>query len=330
MKEFKTNEELIYSLIVDDLDDSISIEDKQILEQWRKTSAENEKVYQEFLAVHVNMDKLFKLRGHNAQSSWEVLDKKLDRNTDDVNVIKMRSRKAGFWYSIAASIVIVISIGYYFNVKSNYEVISTGNHATYVMLPDGTRVDLNSATSIKYNKHTFLNNRKLELLNGEAFINVSNHKLPQFKLVMGEVEALDIGTSFSVVRTAEAINVIVEDGIIALKQPSTAAEVMLTPGKLGTYNLETKSLKALDNLNPNYKSWINKEFVFNGVPLQDVAFQLSAVYKEPILIKDAELKNRKFTAKLHYQTLDSVIAVISASLQCKAVKSKGTYTISAD
>lgn len=330
MKEFETNEEIIYGLIIDDLDNSLSKENKKILEQWRQASLENEKVYQEFLNVHINIDKLFEQKGYDPQSSWEVLDKKISRDTDKGHLVNMRRNTNKLWYGIAASIMIVISAGYYFSFKSSDEIISTGKQATYVILPDSTRIDLNSATRIKYNKRNFLKNRKLELLSGEVFINIINHRLPQFKLVMGEVEAVDIGTSFSVIRDAKVINVVVENGVVALKQPSANKEVMLTAGKLGTYNLGDKSLTAIDNLNPNYKSWINKEFVFNEVPLRDVVVQLSDVYKEPILIKDAELKNRKFSAKLHYQTLDSVIAVISASLQCKAVKSKGTYIISGE
>lgn len=330
MKEFETNEEIIYGLIIDDLDHAISKENKRILEQWRQASVENEKVYQEFLNVHVNMDKLFELKGYDPQSSWEALDKKLDDKGSAGPRIDIRVNKDRRWYAIAASILVIVSIGYFFGFRDSYEIISTGSKAMYVILPDSTRVDLNSTSTIRYDKKNFLKSRRVELLKGEVFINVTNHKLPQFKLVIGEVEALDIGTSFSVVKTEHTVQVIVENGIIALKQPATEQQVMLTPGKLGTYAIDNKKLRAIDNLNPNYKSWINKEFVFKEVPLWDVAVQLSNVYKEPILIEDAELKNRKLTAKLHYQTLDSVIAVISASLQCKSIKSKGTYILSKD
>lgn len=330
MKNFETNEEMIYGLIIDDLDGNISTADKATLEDWRNISSANEQVYQEFLNVHLNMNKLFERGGYDAQSSWEVLDKKISTDTVDEPTINRRNGNAKLWYGIAASILILLSVGYYFNYRNKYEEVNTGSKGTYLILPDSTRVDLNSATAIRYHKQTFLKNRKLELLSGEVFINVTNHKLPQFKLVIGELEALDIGTSFNVVKTDKSIHVIVENGEIALKQPSADKQVMLTPGKLGTYDLDTKALLALDNLNPNYKSWLNKEFVFNEVPLKDVASQLSKVYQEPIHVKGNSLKSRKLTARLHYQTLDSVIAVISASLQCKATKSKATYILSED
>lgn len=330
MKEFEMNDEIIYSLIIDDMDNSISDDNKQLLEQWRQAAEANERIYQEFWSVQINMDKLFKQRGHDAQSSWKVLDQKLDVHHRLKLAATRRRSSTSLWFGIAASVFLVISMGYYFGFKHMDTTISTGEQARYIVLPDGTGIDLNAGTTISYNKQRFLKDRKLELINGEVFINVTNHNLPQFKIIIGEVEALDIGTSFSVTRTPKTIKVIVEKGMVALKQSSTNKELMLTTGKLGIYDLGTKRLSAVDNVNPNYKSWINKQFVFKEVPLQEVIVQLSGVYKEPILIMDKELRNRKLTAKLHYQTLDSVIAVISASLQCKAVKSKGTYTISED
>lgn len=330
MKESESNEEIIYALIIDDLDQVISDDDRQFLEQWRNSSAANEKVYQEFLNVHLNMDKLFEKRAYSVETSWEVLDKKLSVASDPVPVVMMRSKKSKLWFGIAAAILVILSVGYYFTVNDKYEVISTGTLGAHIFLPDHTRVDLNSATVIRYNKREFINDRKLELLSGEVFINVTNHKLPQFRVVLGDVEAIDIGTSFNIVKTDSVIHIIVENGKVALTQASLKKEVLLTPGKLGVYNIKTKALAAADNLNPNYKSWVNKEFIFNEVALSDVAKELSKVYKQSIVIDGNDLKNRKLTAKLHYQTLDSAIAVISASLQCKAIKSKDTYVISGD
>lgn len=330
MKEPETNEEIIYALIIDDLDEMISAEDKQFLEHWRNASQENEKVYQEFLNVHLKMDELLERRGYDTQSSWEVLDKKISSSMDTGPVINMRSKNAKLWFGIAAAILIILSVGYYFNFTNKYEVVRTGSQGAHILLPDHTRVDLNSATVIRYNKQDFIKDRKLELLNGEVFINVTNHDLPQFKVVLGDVEAVDIGTSFNIVKTNSAIHVIVENGKVALTQASLKKEVLLTPGKLGSYNVHTKALDATDNLNPNYKAWVNKEFVFKEVALSEVADQLSKVYKQSIVINGNDLKNRKLTAKLHYQTLDSAIAVISASLQCKASKSKDAYVISED
>lgn len=328
MKKFETNEEFIYTLIIDDLDQTITPENKLLLEQWRDADKTNEKTYQEYLSIQLSMDKLYARNSYDVQLSWETLDSKISNQTNPLSS-ERHGIKIGLWYKIAAAVLIILSVGYYFVLDSRYVVVSTENSAaiTRITLPDGTEVNLNAATVIKYNKD-FMNNRKMELMKGEVFVHVVKHDGPQFKLDLGDIEAQDIGTSFNVVRNANKVAVIVEDGEVALKHNSLNMQVLLTKGKFGVYNTETRKLSAGDNLNQNYKSWIDKKFIFQDIPIVDAADQLGKVYQMPVHIVGQSLKNRKLTASLHYQTLDSALAVIAASLQCKVTREKNTYVLS--
>ena len=75
---------------------------------------------------------------------------------------------------------------------------------------------------------------------------------------------------------------------------------------------------------------MDKDFVFTETPILEVASQLSKVYNTPITISGNELKTRKLTAHLHYETLDSVLNVIAATLQCSISNTKNGYTLSAN
>lgn len=329
MKQFETNEELIYALIIDDLDGSITAENKLLLEQWRAADADHEKTYQDFLNVQIGMDKLYKKNGYDPQESWKSLDRKITlQEGDRFTAVKPLSHK-GIWYKVAAAVLLICGLGYYAIVQNGYVVISTPSNAaiTRVVLPDGTEVNLNAATKIRYNKNNFVGDRKLELLTGEVFIHVVSHTSSRFRVDLGDIEAEDIGTSFNVIRNDNKIAVVVEEGKVALKHLDLNQEILLTAGKLGVYDTKRKILVAADNLNANYKAWVDKDFVFQEVPVDQVAEQLEKVYQIPIDIKGT-LKDRKLTARLHYQTLDSALAVISASLQCKVIMEKDTYVLS--
>lgn len=319
MEQFETTEE-VYSHIIDDLEGTILPENKLILDKWRTESGTNEKIYQDFLSVQLNMDKLYSREGYDVQESWESLDQK----------IKQPARF--LWYKIAAAVLLTLSVGYYFILADKYVTLSTETLAAVskVILPDGTIVNLNTGTTIKYSKNDFMANRKLILLQGEVFVKVVNHDGPQFRIDLGEVQAADIGTSFNVSRNDQKISVIVEEGEVALGHADKSEEVVLTAGKVGIYNIDTKVLSSAGNPDVNYKAWMDKFFIFQEVPFEQVAGQLEKVYKMPLEIKGASLKNRKLTARLHYQTLDSVLAVISASLQCKVTKENNTYVLSGD
>lgn len=330
MKNFETNEELIFGLIIDDLDNTITPANKELLRQWRETDPANEKTYQEFLNVQVNLDKLVGRLDIDAQRSWESLDKKIENAPALEKFPFLKQEKQNhYWLKIAASLLILCSIGYYFVQKNQNVVISTDQQATVtnIVLPDGTAVKLNAATTISYNKSSFRRDRKLQLLKGEAFVQVAEDKSVQFRVDLGELEAKDIGTRFNISKNEHKIAVIVEEGKVALRHHSSNKEVLLTAGKIGLYNPATKELIAANNPDLNYKAWIDKNFVFTAVPIAEVASQLEKAYSSRIDIKGDQLKKRKLTASLKYQTLDSALAVISASLQCKVTKSKNTYTL---
>ncbi len=329
MNESHKNEELIYELIIDDLDNAISEEDKKVLEEWRQADVDNEKTYQEFLNVQFSIDKLCSVH-RDADASWNVLNDKLLAGVE-LNETGVKKINFGMIAKIAAVMVITLSVGYYILNQGKYATISIAKNAsvTRIVLPDQTIVHLNAGSKIRYNKENFEADRKLEILSGEAFIQVVKHAGVQFKVVAGAIEAQDIGTSFNVSKHNDDVSVVVEEGIVALKQQDTEHQLILIAGKMGSYSAGTKALVMTDNTNPNFKAWINKNFTFKETPLHAVAIELEKAYQVPVVVKGRMLNNRKFTgANLHYQTIDSALAVISASLQFKLIKDRGTYVLS--
>ncbi|WP_432712817.1 FecR family protein [Pedobacter sp.] len=320
MKESELNDGLICSLIIESIDQTITPENKILLDSWRNADKANERVFQDYVNVQVNLDKINSKYRYDTQSSWESLDKKLH----------IRQKTVFPWYKLAAAVLIILSVGYYFlDSNSKYVVINTkDNSLTALTLPDGTQVNMNKATTIRYNKKNFTTDRRLELLKGEVFIHVINHHAPQFVVDMGNVDAKDIGTSFNVLRNDKEVSIIVADGSVALRHLESKQQVLLKKGQVGLYSVHTEKLRSANNSNVNYKAWVDKKFIFNEVPFEEVAVQLEKVYQTTISINGNKLKNRKLTAKLHYQNIDSAMAVISASLQCKVTKDKDTYVLS--
>jgi transmembrane sensor len=330
MAEYQNNEELIYEMIIEDLDQTISNADKMILQQWRAADAANERTYLEFLNVQESINKLYSIQS-NANASWEVLNSKLSAIDKVSSKPITKKLNYAFYIRAAAVLLLVSSLGYYFMANGKYAVVSTSATAdvTRLVLPDATIVNLNAGTKIRYNKENFLSDRNLEVLNGEVFIQVVKHEGAQFKVTAGGVEAEDIGTSFNVENLNDNVSVTVEEGKVALKHAGTNQQLLLTAGKVGKFNVNNKQLSISDNSDLNYKSWLNKRFTFDGVSLSKVVSQLEEVYQVPVVVKGDLLNKRKFTvANLHYQTIDSALAVISASLQCKITREKGTYVLS--
>lgn len=328
MKAFESNEQFIYSLILDDLEETISPAHKILLENWRAASDQNENTYQGFVQVEQNINELYSTEPYTLESSWEALDYKID-NLEYSWKQKERNAHTKIWYGIAASVLLVVSLGYYFINKNTYTVISNEQSATAKMitLPDGTSVQLNAGATIKYAAGSFKTNRRVQLLNGEIFVKVIHQTKYPFLVDLGDVHALDLGTSFNISKRNRDIVLTVEEGQVALQQPLASKSILLTVGKTGRYSSATGKLTAEKNTDINYKSWLNKEFIFTETPLTEVVKQLSRVYKNSITIDGDSLENRKLTAHLHYQTPDSALKVIAATLQCQVINEEGSYIL---
>ena len=328
MKAFESNEQFIYSLIIDDLEETISPAHKILLENWRAASDQNEKTYQGFVQVEQNINELYSTEPYTIESSWENLEYKID-NLEYSWKQKERNAHTKIWYGIAASVLLVISLGYYFINKNTYTVVSNEQSATAKMitLPDGTSVQLNAGATIKYAAGSFKTNRRVQLLNGEIFVKVIHQTKYPFLVDLGDVHALDLGTSFNISKRNRDIVLTVEEGQVALQQPLASKSILLTVGKTGRYSSATGKLTAEKNTDINYKSWLNKEFIFTETPLNEVVKQLSRVYKNSITIDGNNLENRKLTAHLQYQTPDSALKVIAATLQCQVINEEGSYIL---
>ena len=328
MKAFETNEQFIYSLIIDDLDDTISPAHKILLQNWRTASEQNEKTYQEFVQVEQNISQLYNDQPYTVQSSWETLDQKIDQ-IEGKWLQSERDNHTRIWYSIAASVLLVVSLSYYFINKTSYTIVSNEQNAAIkdITLPDGTLVQLNGGTTIKYAARSFKTNRKLQLLNGEVFVKVAHQQKHPFLVDLGDIHALDLGTSFNIIKRNRDVTLTVAEGEVALQQHLASKSIRLTAGTTGRYISATGRLTAEKNTDLNYKSWLDKDLVFTETPLSEVVNQLNKIYKTSIIIDGDKLETRKLTAHLHYQTPDSALKVITATLQCKMTHEEGNYIL---
>jgi len=327
MEEFDTNEEFIYSLIIDELDEQISPDKKQLLDNWRALNPANESTYHEFVRIQQHIDKLYEMQAYTPEESWGTLDKKIDQLGLHKPFISKNLRT---WLSVAASISLLFSIGYYFIDHTKYIVVANAPNAAVktVFLPDGTQLDLNAGASVRYIGRDFNTDRVLELLDGEVFVKVKHDDRYPFVVDLDKLEARDIGTSFNIIKDQRNITLTVEEGKVALKKNSDSQSILLTGGTTARYSSLTGELTAEKNKDANYKAWADKDFVFVETPLKEVTRQLSKVYHTPISVSGNELKRKKLTAHLHYQTPDSALNVIAATLQCKLTNSKGGYILS--
>ena len=159
----------------------------------------------------------------------------------------------------------------------------------HLVLPDGTEVWLNAASSIRYPTIFKGENRKVEVT-GESFFQVAKDKSKPFIVSLpnrSEIEVL--GTSFNVNAYADESSVnttLVNGSVRVVSVTDPAARIVLKPGQQARFAKgdQHKAFTVLDRADiEKVTAWKNGQFNFEGTSLQDAMKQLSRWYDVEIV-----------------------------------------------
>lgn len=177
----------------------------------------------------------------------------------------------------------------YENGKNNtgqtlYNTIATPRGGQYqVVLPDGTLVWLNAASSIHFPTR-FAGDERVVNITGEAYFEVSKDKRKPFIVNANGSQIKVLGTHFNVNSYADetAVKTTLLEGSVKIVKRETANgkenSIMLKPGQQAT--VEPHSPLAI-NYSPDLEqvmSWKNGAFQFNNADIKTIMRQLARWY----------------------------------------------------
>ncbi|HWV67170.1 FecR domain-containing protein [Chitinophaga sp.] len=168
-----------------------------------------------------------------------------------------------------------------------------------IVLPDGTRVSLNAASSLRYPTVFSDGQRKVELT-GEAYFDVATDARHPFIVVTGKQTVSVLGTAFNVKAYTDepyTKTTLVEGRIKVDPRNGTAAKV-LSPGEQAT--LENNQLKISKTDTREDVSWMLDMFYFSDTDLHTVAHQLQRWYD--IEVDYSSLPNARLYGQLPRST----------------------------
>ena len=156
-------------------------------------------------------------------------------------------------------------------------------------LSDGTRVWLNSETSIQY-PVVFGTKERRVFIQGEAYFEVAKDAKKPFTVQFMSSSVTVLGTSFNIraypeekqsqTTLAEGSVRIYSPGSSMLLKPGEQAEVKALSGEMVKQEVEVK----------NFTSWKDGRFVFEQQPLEDIMRTLERWYDIRVIFKDEGAK----------------------------------------
>lgn len=334
---------------------SLSSIEQSELEYWRDSSELNTDIYFEIAEDELFKSTLSSNKWDDNSNEWNQIVSRIQQPAKRLTI----SRQRFILMSVAAAIIFLITFSalvYLFahQNKTNSEpesytyIYSPRGQRTRVVLPDNTKVWLNSESSLKYS--TNYNSKYREVIaQGEAFFEVTHNPDKPFYVLANEVKVKVYGTSFNIrafmnEKTIEAtliegkmsITTQVQNGKeqheiflkpnekciitrdtknVAVNTPNQAMEEQAAESK-HVQKLEVAKLIIQKNIDPiEEKVWKDGKLVFRDQPFGELAIDLERWYDVKIHFQDEKIKQYKFTGSFDKETINQAMEALKFSSQ---------------
>ena len=253
----------------------------------------------------------------------------------------------GIYYLAAASVIFLISIGFwnyrYFKKQPEniyqelvldskiplQEVKNTSSSPMVITLSDGSKVTLEANSKLSYNTN-FEGSTREVFLSGEAFFEVSKNPKKPFIVYANELVTKVLGTSFAIkaFATDQRVVVSVKTGRVSVftnKSRATSTteleRITLIPNQQAIFSRKeeelTRSLVEQPQLVISKQELL--QFVFTNAPVSSIFEALKKAYGVEIQFNEETLSGCRLTTSLSnetlYERLDVICEAIDATYQ---------------
>jgi ferric-dicitrate binding protein FerR (iron transport regulator) len=258
-------------------------------------------------------------------SAWEEAPLKMDKTLqrkifkqvkEEIGWKRQRSLPFG---RIAAAVLLMLSVGlsvYLYQRQArplmhDMVVQVERGQRVHVILPDGSRVAVNSGSELSYGDGFDQKDRVLSL-KGEAYFEVAHDKKRPFIVKAGGLAVRAVGTCFDVksyAGDAEASAVLISGRV----EVSTDKECLsLLPDERVSLNKRSGEMtkSRVDNAS-SYADWRHDSLTFNGDTFEEIARTLERQYNIRITFASEALKKYRFRGTSPDNSLENILQVLS-------------------
>ncbi|MGC3946577.1 MAG: FecR domain-containing protein [Chryseolinea sp.] len=222
--------------------------------------------------------------------------------------------------AVACTLLAVAILGYFgyqrYATESTELITKTAlpGEKSIVTLADGSKVYLNSGSSISFPEIFDQSTREITL-EGEAFFEVVRNPKQPFIVNTGDIVTRVLGTSFNIEAFSDDdIKVSVATGRVQVSQSSTGSQegssqtIFLDPSQQVTYQNHRFALSYVDI--EKITAWKSNTLRFDETPLSTVGVVLSRWYGVTIAFDNADIVNCRINGQFKGQQLEEVLRSI--------------------
>ncbi len=201
----------------------------------------------------------------------------------------------------------------------NCSIAAPLGQMTNIVLPDGSKVMLNSGSSITYNSN-FSQGERLVTLTGEAFFDVAKDQDHPFRIETSLLNFEVFGTSFNIEAYPDdpTINTTLVEGSLAISDKTQKELHRLKPGENAHYDAYQTKLVVTNVSTGIYTSWKDGLITFRNEKLKEIAKKIERWYNVKIIINNPKIGEQAyFGTILKNKPIDQILEVLKLSSSLK-------------
>ncbi len=335
----------IYEIIGRYLADEISEKEDKIFQNWLNESESNAREFK----LHKKAWEGTQIN-YNPSDSESVFKNILNKIDDqhELKIGKSQNPKTSkikqrfiFITKVAASLLLIASILYYFNSnilkpetpELAIQTIQKHNFAgqkSKFYLPDGSEVWLNAESEITFPEH-FSKDKREVVLEGEAFFNVIKNPNQPFIVISGKVSTTVLGTSFNVkaFKNEPAVCIALKSGKVKVETEGERGkeEMFLEPGEAIKYNKSIAKMKKGEFDQELSLAWKDGVIVFKDAGFDEIINVLSRWYGVKFEIENQKNNEWSYTGSFDNAILENVLQSISFTKEFSYLINQKNVTI---
>lgn len=300
-----------------------NLEQKDIrkIEQWKNASPENRKIFEDSKTAWEGLEQLRLMKKYDADSAIREVEQKIKSKKNSKSFIEIFRKVAAVLILplLIATVWLAIDKTPLESESQEWHTLKTpaGMRSEFI-LPDSTKVYLNSETSLTY--PLAFNSRIREVkLNGEAYFEVAENTKVPFIVNTGRISVEVTGTEFkaSNYKHENLMEVVLVSGAVNLYEGNySETENVLTPlvpGERFRFDQKNKTMNIQEVDVEKYTAWKNGILMFRDDSMDDVVRRMNRWFNVDIRLTGPELTDYVYTATFEDESLMQILELLKIS-----------------
>ena len=308
MANFEIDEEVLVAFLKGELDAAQAA----AVEAWYDRSAANRRMLGQVYYILYVSDRINDAAGIDVERSLRQFKRRMHAGR------RISLRRSAVRIAAAAVIAAVLLAGGFTTVSLSKRlaqpvtVVTQLGERSQVVLPDGTKVWLNSSSSVEYVAPFFSRQRRVKM-EGEAYFEVEHDRRAPFVVSTNGLDVEVLGTRFNIRNDDNehrVTTVLLEGAVKAYASGREQASVRLHPAQQLVFDTRTHAMRLTDCPSAERSiNWIDGRFCFEHDTFGEIVAELKRYYNVDIRFMDNRLRDMRFSG--NFRVEDGIYHIMS-------------------